>query len=200
MNQEEAKTNWLTHDNFVFLLHIYNIPIGSFEQFRFYLNKILSIFDCFDNDSNMSMNDSFISFRCENSDYMEDGNEKYCTFQSIGRKIYFIEHIGTKICTKCGYIDDYPEDVIPNFLNILKLSFPDLKFIENHGFIQIWNLNTNSMDFIQIRKIAEITSYNFYILLKDTIKSLVINHKYLYSFFSFLFTSKNVICFLLQKM
>jgi hypothetical protein len=52
----------------------------------------------------------------------------------------------------------------------------------------------------QIRKIAEITSYNFYILLKDTIKSLVINHKYLYSFFSFLFTSKNVICLLLQKM
>jgi hypothetical protein len=37
----------------------------------------------------------------------------------------------------------------------------------------------------QIRKIAEITSYNFYILLKDTIKSLVINHKFLYSFFSF---------------
>jgi hypothetical protein len=31
---------------------------------------------------------------------------------------------------------------------------------------------------IQIRKIAEITSYNFYILLKDTIKSLVINHKF----------------------
>jgi hypothetical protein len=39
--------------------------------------------------------------------------------------------------------------------------------------------------FHQMRKIAEITSYNFYILLKDTIKSLVINHKYLYSFFSF---------------
>jgi hypothetical protein len=38
---------------------------------------------------------------------------------------------------------------------------------------------------VQMRKIAEITSYNFYILLKDTIKSLVINHKYLYSFFSF---------------
>ena len=41
---------------------------------------------------------------------------------------------------------------------------------------------------IQIRKIAEITSYNFYILLKDTIKSLVINHKYLYNFFSFFIT------------
>jgi serine/threonine protein kinase len=37
----------------------------------------------------------------------------------------------------------------------------------------------------QIRKIAEITSYNFYILLKDTIKSLVINHKYFSRFFSF---------------
>ena len=37
----------------------------------------------------------------------------------------------------------------------------------------------------QIRKIAEITSYNFYILLKDTIKSLVINYKYFSRFFSF---------------
>jgi hypothetical protein len=35
----------------------------------------------------------------------------------------------------------------------------------------------------QIRKIAEITSYNFYIFLKDTIKSLVINHKYFSRFF-----------------
>jgi hypothetical protein len=52
----------------------------------------------------------------------------------------------------------------------------------------------------QIRKIAEIKSYNFYILLKDIIKFLVINYKYLYSFLVFLFISKNVICFLLQKM
>ena len=52
---------------------------------------------------------------------------------------------------------------------------------------------------IQIRKIAEITSYNFYILLKDTIKSLVINHKIFLLFYFFLFTSKNVICLLLQR-
>jgi hypothetical protein len=52
-------------------------------------------------------------------------------------------------------------------------------------FFLISNLLLRQEHSNQIRKIAEITSYNFYILLKDTIKSLVINHKYLYSFFSF---------------
>lgn len=149
MNQEEAKTDWLTHDNFVFLLHIYNIPIELFEEYQFYLNKILSKHNNFDNDSDMILNDSFISFDCDNSDYMEDGNEEYCTFQSFGRKICIMSHIGTRIAPKCGYINDYPEEVISDFLNILKLFFPNLKFIENHGFIQIWNFNTTSMDFIQ---------------------------------------------------
>ncbi len=41
---------------------------------------------------------------------------------------------------------------------------------------------------MQIRKIAEITSYNFYIFLKDTIKSLFINHKYFSRFFIFFIT------------
>jgi hypothetical protein len=59
---------------------------------------------------------------------------------------------------------------------------------------------TGQISHDQIRKIAEITSYNFYILLKDTIKSLVINHKFFCFFYFFLFTSKNVIWFLLQKM
>ena len=142
MNQKEATIDWQTFNNFSFLLQIYNIPIGLFEEFRFYLNKILSKHSYFDNDSDMSMN-------CDSVDYMEDGNEEYCTFQSIGRNICIIGHIGTKITPKCGYIIDYPEGVIPDFLNILKLFFPSLKFIENHGLIQIWNLNTNSMTCIQ---------------------------------------------------
>ena len=149
MNEGQTETNWQTFNNFSFLLQIYNIPIELFEEFRFYLNKILSKHSYFDNDSDMSMDDSFISFDCDTSDYMEDGNEEYCTFQSIGRNIYIIGHIGTKISPKCGYIIDYPEGVIPDFLNILKLFFPGLKFIENHGLIEIWNLNTNIMTCIQ---------------------------------------------------
>jgi 5-methylcytosine-specific restriction endonuclease McrA len=149
MNQEEAITNWQTFNNFAFLLQIYNISIELFEEFRFYLNKILSKHDCFDNDSNMIMDDSFISFDCDSGDYMEDGNEEYCTFQSIGRNIFIVGHIGIRISTKCGYINNYPEGVIPNFLNILKLFFPSLKFIENHGLIEIWNINPTPMTFIQ---------------------------------------------------
>ena len=149
MNEGQAEIDWLTHNNFRYLCHINDIPMESFEEFRFYLNKILSKHNYFDNDSDMSVNDSFISFDCDTSDYMEDGNEEYCTFQSIERNIFIIGHIGTRIAPKCGYIIDYPEGVIPDFLNILKLFFPSLKFIENHGLIEIWNLNINSMTCIQ---------------------------------------------------
>lgn len=149
MSEGHAETDWLTHNNFRYLCHINDIPMELFEEFQFYLNKILSKHSYFDNDSDMSMDDSFISFDCNTSDYMEDGNEEYCTFQSIGRNICIVGHIGTKIAPKCGYIIDYPEGVIPDFLNILKLFFPGLKFIENHGLIEIWNLNTNSMTCVQ---------------------------------------------------
>lgn len=149
MNKGHSETDWQSFNNFSFLLQIYNIPIELFEEFRFYLNKILLKHNYFDNDSDMSMDESFISFDCDISDHMEDGNEEYCTFQSIGRNICIIGHIGTKISPKCGYIIDYPEGVIPNFLNILKLFFPGLKFIENHGLIKVWNLNTNSMTCVQ---------------------------------------------------
>ena len=149
MNEGYSETDWLTYNNFRYLCHINDIQMELFEEFQFYLNKILSKHSYFDNDSDMSMDDSFISFDCNSSDYMEDGNEEYCTFQSIGRNICIIGHIGTKIAPKCGYIYDYPEGVIPDFLNILKLFFPGLKFIENHDLIEIWNLNTNSMTCIQ---------------------------------------------------
>jgi hypothetical protein len=135
MSEGHAKTDWLTHNNFRYLCHINDIPMESFEEFKFYLNKILSKYSHFDNDSDMSMDYS--------SDYMEDENEEYCTFQSIGRNIYIVGHIGTRISPICGYIYDYPEGVIPDFLNILKLFFPGLKFIENHG------LKINSMTCIQ---------------------------------------------------
>ena len=149
MSEGHAETDWLTHNNFRYLCNINDIPMESFEEFRFYLNKILSKHNYFDNDSDMNMDDSFISFDCDSSDYMEDENEEYCTFQSIGRKMCIMGHIGSKISPICGYIYDYPEGVIPDFLNILKLFFPSLKFIENHGLIEIWNLNTNSMTCIQ---------------------------------------------------
>lgn len=149
MSENQAVTHWQTFNNFVFLFKIYSIPMNLFDEFIFYLNRILTKHHYFDNDSDMSMNDSSISFNCDSSDYMEDGNEEYCTFQSFERKIFIMGHIGTKISPKCGYINDYPEEVIPDFLNILKLFFPDLKFIENCGLIQIWNMNTNSMTCLQ---------------------------------------------------
>ena len=149
MSERHAETDWLTHNNFRYLCEINDIPMESFEEFRFYLNKILSKHSYFDNDSDMSMDDSIISFDCDSSDYMEDENEEYCTFQSIGRKMCIMRHIGTRIRTIYGYIHDYPEGVIPDFLNILKLFFPGLKFIENHGLIEIWNMNTNSMTCVQ---------------------------------------------------
>jgi hypothetical protein len=149
MSENQAVTHWQTFNNFVFLLNKYSISMELFEEFMFYLNQILLKHNYFDDDSDMSIDDSYISFDCDNSDYMEDGNEEYCTLQSIGRKIFIIGHIGSKISPKCGYIYDYPEGVIPDFLNIFNLIFPDLKFIENHGLIEIWGLNTNSMTFIQ---------------------------------------------------
>lgn len=143
MSERHAETDWLTHNNFRYLCQINDIPMELFEEFQFYLNKILSKHSYFDNDSDMSMDDSFISFDCDSSDYMEDENEEYCTFQSIGRKMCIMRHIGSRIRTIYGYIYDYPEGVIPDFLNILKLFFPGLKFIENHG------LKINSMTCIQ---------------------------------------------------
>ena len=59
---------------------------------------------------------------------------------------------------------------VKEFLKIYNIIFPD--------FLGKINKYNKISDKLQIRKIAEITSYNFYILLKDTIKSLVINHKF----------------------
>jgi hypothetical protein len=95
------------------------------------------------------MDDIMNSIYFEHADCMEDGNNKYFTFESIGRRIYFILHIGDKISPKCGYIEDYPEEVIPYFLLILQLFFPNLKFTHNHGEVQIWNLDATHNDFIQ---------------------------------------------------
>ena len=92
--------------------------------------------------------------------------------------------------------------LIPEYIRVIDETINEAKWRKNYAIrltLRI-NLKTEEKEFIvynyhmpctfkkpiiQIRKIAEITSYNFYILLKDTIKSLVINHKYLYSFFSF---------------
>ena len=70
-----------------------------------------------------------------------------------------------------------PPDVIPSLLLMMKANRqqtddPVLEMLQR-------------MHYSQIRKIAEITSYNFYILLKDTIKSLVINHKIFLLFYFF---------------
>ena len=86
----------------------------------------------------------------EDESSMEDGNNKYFTFQSIGRRIYFILNIGDRISPKCGYVDDYPEEVIPYFLFILKLFFPSLKFTRKFcGMVKIWNLDAMHNVFIQ---------------------------------------------------
>ena len=109
MNEIHAETDWLTHNNFRYFCHINDIPMELFEEFQFYLNKILLKHNYFENDSDMSMDESFISFDCDISDHMEDGNEEYCTFQSIGRNICIIGHIGSRISPICGYIHDRRE-------------------------------------------------------------------------------------------
>ena len=92
--------------------------------------------------------------------------------------------------------------LIPEYIRVIEETIEQAKWRKNYTIRLTLRLNlkTEEKEFIvynyhmpctfkkpiiQIRKIAEITSYNFYILLKDTIKSLVINHKYFSRFFSF---------------
>ena len=65
MSEKQAVTHWQTFNNFAFLLKIYNISDELFDEFIFYLNRILSKHNYFDNDSDMSINDSSISFNCD---------------------------------------------------------------------------------------------------------------------------------------
>ena len=153
MNQLGTTTLWQIYLNFKYLFEIYSYNSNSselFNKFIEYTNQInRKRYNYLDNPSGMLVDDDTYLIDCEDSDCMEDGNNKYFTFESIGRRIYFILHIGDKISPKCGYIDDYPEEAIPYFLMVLKLFFPSLKFTQNYGDVQIWNLDATHNDFIQ---------------------------------------------------
>jgi hypothetical protein len=150
MSKEQTATNWQTFNNLVYLLYIYNFTTGLFENFIFLINQInKKKNNYFDNYTDMYVDDFDILIDCENNFRMEDGNEEYFTFQFINNRICIILHIGTKTSINCGYIKNYPEEVIPFLLEILKLFFQNLKFTENSGLIQIWNLNQIHMHFIQ---------------------------------------------------
>jgi hypothetical protein len=156
MNQQVISTNWQNYYNFKYFFHSYiNSSINSsilqelLDKFIEYTRQIdRKKYNYIDNSSGMLVDDDD---DIENSNYyyMEVGNSKYFTFQSIGRKVYFIQHIGDRISTRCGYIDDYPKEAIPYFLMILRLFFPSLKFTKNYYVVQIWNLDAIHNDFIQ---------------------------------------------------
>jgi len=159
MNHQETTTFWQVYLNFkyLFFCYIYNSTYPELLEKKFieYTNQIdRKRTNYLDNSSGMlvdddDMDDIMNSIYFEDADCMEDGNNKYFTFESIGRRIYFILHIGDRISPKCGYIEDYPEEVIPYFLLILQLFFQNLKFTHNHGEVQIWNLDATHNDFIQ---------------------------------------------------
>lgn len=152
MSQQGTSTLWQTHFNFRYFLNIYNSKkfVLLEKNFLEYTNQIdRKRYNYLDNSSGMLVDDDTISIHVEDADCMEDGNNKYFTFQSIGRRIYFMLHIGDRISPRCGYIDDYPEEVIPYFLQILKLFFPLLKFTQKYGAVQIWDLDAQHNDFIQ---------------------------------------------------
>lgn len=173
MNQQETSTIWQVYLNFKYFFHIYNSTKSELLEKKFfeYTNQIdRKRYNYLDNSSGMLVDDDenddiMNSIDFEDCDCMEDGNNKYFTFQSIGRKIYFMLHIGDKISPRCGYIEDYPEEVIPYFLLILQLFFPHLKFTQKFGVVQIWDLDATHNDFIQhlfliIRNIQNV-EFNF---------------------------------------
>jgi hypothetical protein len=151
MNQELDSTFCQKDHNFEYLFNIYNSnKIELFGRYIHFLNQInRTRWNYLENSSGMLVDDFTIYVDCEDSYCMEDGNDKYYTFQAIDRRIYFMLHIGERISPKCGYIDDYPEEIIPYLLQILKLFFPSLKFTQKLNYIQIWDLNTEHNDFIQ---------------------------------------------------
>ena len=153
MSQQGTSTLWQTHFNFRYLYFCYinnSASLELFEKFIGFTNQIdRNRYNYLDNSSGMLVDDDTNSIDCEDTDSMEDGNNKYFTFESIGRRIYFMLHIGDRISPRCGYIDDYPEEVIPYFLQILKLFFPLLKFTQKYGAVQIWNLDAQHNGFIQ---------------------------------------------------
>jgi hypothetical protein len=151
MSKEQIVTNWQIFNNFAYLLKIYNFSnLELFEIFIFLINQInRKKHNYLYNTTGMYVDDLDISIICENNCCMEDGNEKYFTFQYINKRICIISHIGTKRNINCGYIENYPEQAIPFFYRILQFFFLDLKFTNNSFFIQIWNLNQIHMHFIQ---------------------------------------------------
>jgi hypothetical protein len=153
MSQHRTTTLWQVYLNFKYLFNIYSYNSNSSELFNKFIEYTNQIFrtkwNYFDNTDGMLVDDFMVSLDCEDTNCMEDGNDKYYTFQAIDRRIYFMLYIGERISPKCGYIDDYPEEIIPYFLQILKLFFPSIKFTQKLGVIQIWDLNTEHNDFIQ---------------------------------------------------
>ena len=150
MSKEQTATNCQILNNLIYLFYIFSFPTKLFEKYLLLFNHInKKKNNYFENYTGMYVDDFDILIDCENSFCMEDGNEEYYTFQFIKKRICIIKHIGTKMSINCGYIENYPEEVIPFLLEILKTFFQELKFTENSGLIQIWNFNQIHMHFIQ---------------------------------------------------
>ena len=82
---------------------------------------------------------------------MEDGNDFFFTFRydEQQKKIFLILNVGDIRKIKMTWIHDYPEQIIPILLIIMKNMFPYLTFTEKNGFCQIWNMTKENVEFIQ---------------------------------------------------
>ena len=72
-----------------------------------------------------------------------------------------------------GFITNYPKQIIPVLLMIMKKIFPYLIFTEKAGVCQIWNLTKENLEFIQylfviIRNIQN-SEFNFYSWVKSDV-------------------------------
>jgi hypothetical protein len=115
---------------------------------------------------------------------MKNAIEFYKNIQNNKFHNFYSGIINARLYTgKCVVVS---QNILNTFNNKNKTSSDELCNLT----IQVINILDSVFEIcprLQIRKIAEITSYNFYILLKDTIRSLVINYKYFFSFLFFIY-------------
>ena len=144
----------IRYNNFLYLfVKMFSIDISIFrEHYMYLLNEIQSKKDNYLSFSSSMLVDDF-SYEIDYSsiDTMEDGNELFFIFENceITSTIYIYLNIGQNMKIKMGLLENYPREIIPIFLRILKKMFPYLVFTERNFYCQIWNMTQINIEFIQ---------------------------------------------------
>ena len=106
MSQQGTSTLWQTHFNFRYLYFCYinnSASLELFEKFIGFTNQIdRNRYNYLDNSSGMLVDDDTNSIDCEDTDSMEDGNNKYFTFETLGK--YLSVKNGNLLVDKLPYI------------------------------------------------------------------------------------------------